>query len=336
MFTRYSFILLLLTTAPLFSAIIEKPESEKTFFGLKASDFFVTHSFLAKPALTEIAFLGNIHNNDRYVLKQRTTDFCFTSIVREMVVASIAKTIRMRANDVTIIPVHYPFPGRLDPEKPATLHTFVPGVDLRELPEHYHKPYLKQTTKPERIKGLQKAMISDMARHPDLPILVAFDTFVADNDRHPGNILYDEESNHYFAIDMEQTFTNNIAQYAHALFELLIKEKLEQAKQEKKVEEEKEKKADLLSTEEINALKVYQFTLKTLIPLYPPETIFARIAQARIEAGIENHEESGEIEKALQQTIQDNYDSCIQTVASLDVLLKNYEKLSEEIPNQEL
>jgi len=326
MFLRYSFMFLLLTTAPLFSAIDQKPESEKTFFSLKASDFFVTHSYFNPPSSAQIAILGNIHNNDKYIIKQKTIDRVFTCVIREKIVADMAEKmtekIGIYANKVIIVPAHCPFPGKYDLEKPASLIAFVPGTVVCNLPEHYHKPNLKQANNPKRIRGLQKEMINDMARHPDLPILVAFDTFTGHNDRHPENLFYDEKSDHYFAIDLESGFYNNIAEHAHALFEQMIKDKKQ--KEEKEEEEEKKEKKANLSTEEINALTAYQSTLKTLIPIYPPEIIFSKIAQSRIEAGIEDHEESGKMEEALQQTIQDNYDSCKLVVASLDALLKMY------------
>ncbi len=360
MFTHYFFIFLLLTTAPVFSAvqepIIEKPaiqeaESEKTFFGLKASDFFVTHSFFNEESSAQIAFLMNIHNHDdKYLIKQRTTKTypdgkllrIFTSVPREKILANMAeefsamteKKHKVIANKVEIVPAHYPFPGKYNLEKPASLIAFVPGIAVCDLPEGYHKPNLKQfdsdyphSRAPEKL-GLQRRMINDMARHPNLPPLVAFDTFTAYKDRRPANLMYEEKTNRYYAIDMENGFEHNLAKHALRLVIQMIKEKQEEKKQED------EKESASLSLQEIDALKIYQSTLKKLIPMYPPEIIFSKIAQARIEAGIEDHEESSEKEKELQQTIQDNYNSCIQTVASLDALLKMYATVPAEILSQ--
>jgi len=283
-------------------------ELKADFFDLPKSDFFLEHFYFKKNSNTNIAELKDCYNN-KFILKQPVDDNVFGVVVREKVAADIALSVGIGVNNVAIVPVGYSFAGKEIVDKPATLHSFVPGVVVRSIFKKGYGPDIRQhrSRKGEKQAGFRRVIIKDMALNSDLAALVAFDTFTANHDRHQKNYFYDEDKNRFFAIDLETSFCTNIAQYAYRFFKQMV-----------------ENDDRDLSLDEINGLIIYQATLKKLIKMYPPKIIYLKIAEARRQAGIASDRESCYYEEKKQGRIQDNYNSCSQLVAVLDILLKNY------------
>ncbi len=275
------------------------------------SDFVLIDFYFKKNTSTNIAILKNL--DDKFILKQVTNDKATSVVIKEKVAADIAESIGIAAHKIIIIPIGRSFEGKKIIDKPATLHSFVPGVIARTFFQDGHGPDIRQynrSGKQGSQRGLRRVTITDMARHPDLSALVAFDTFIANHDRSPRNYFYDEKKDCYFAIDLASSFSVNIAQYAYDLFSDMVK----------KNKEEK------LSSDEINGLVIYQSILKKLITLYPPEVIYAQMVKAMREANLTSYIENRRFIRKRRRFVQANYDSCKQVVAVLDILLKNHTK----------
>src|SRR5207249_10025139 len=107
---------------------------------------------------------------------------------------------------------------------PATVHTLVPGqsVESLNLDVDIHQRMRRENTPmwhkwgplPPEKAGLTLKVIQNMAKHDDLPSIVAFDTFVGNADRSRPNLFYDSATDHYFGIDMAASFCSELGKVA--------------------------------------------------------------------------------------------------------------------------
>jgi len=150
-----------------------------------------------------------------------------------------------------------------------------------------------------------------MSFHPDLAEIAAFDTFIANGDRHRGNFFYDPTSNHYYAIDLESSFNKNLAVYACGLIRSMIDS------------------PEIVSPQELRGLLVYRNTLKKLLSKHSPQYLYGRLVFFASHAGGGRSSQSF---KALmdsqlkkhERAIRDNYYFCQKLIILLDKLFKKY------------
>lgn len=266
---------------------------------------------------TRIAVLKHI-NGKEFIVKQeqRKSLRSHLTVAREELGVYVAHSIKVFTNHIKAIPDHCEFPGKSDNTVPATLHTFVPGIKVSTLPKELRpfKVCIQQTVKPSVPKhkwGLTRTIIQNMAQHPDLPCIVALDTFIANADRHRGNFFYDLKTDHYFVIDLESSFNKNLASYACTLIKtMLSNEKLS------------------LSLAELEALDLYRSTLKKLIKLHTPEKLYNKLIEYAIRNGLLakiNRHALFTTTKPYRKAINENYTSCIELVELLDQLLQKHD-----------
>lgn len=268
------------------------------------------------PHNTHISVLQD-DNGKKFVVKQETRDVLtwHLSAARDKLGALVARSIYVLANRVEIIPSYATFPGKRSLQHPATLHEFVPGIQIAFLPERLARfqksiQQFKKPSMPEDKWGLTEIVIGNMSCHEDLPRMVALDTFLANADRNDKNYFYDEESNHFFAIDFESSFQKNIACYACGCIQSIIKAK-----------------EPINSIRIMRGLKRYRNVLNELIRLYTPDDLHEKLVQFALEGGILSRALKTDVEKKLErygQAIRDNYDSCKQLVILLDQLILKY------------
>jgi len=256
---------------------------------------------------TSIAVLAN-DNNNKFIIKQKLF-FNSLTFALEKLGSEVAQSVNICVNQVRILPSNYSFIGKKT-GLPATLHTFVPGVQIISLPKHLYKykVCLRQVINEnpcepgqKKIWGFSRKLISFMALHEDFPKIVALDTFMANHDRQGENLFYDARIDHFFLIDFGCALRVNLAENVYRSFlEMLQDENV------------------TFSAKEIKSLIVYRNMLKCLIKKYDPELLNAKIdefiKQAKIAVLRTSH-----IEKRV---IVDNYNSCIKVVHILDKLLK--------------
>ena len=162
--------------------------------------------------------------------------------------AKVGESIGVKINHVEIFPPHSPFLRSVDkfPDQIKTLHTLVPGNEVRKMPDVDIK-----------IKcGLKnKSKLRNITKLKDLYKIVALDLFLDNADRHNGNLFYDPDKDHFYAIDMDAIYVRQhlIATTACEFVEGLHREKLS-------------------SQEKITLINIYK-ALQKLILLYPPEKL---------------------------------------------------------------
>jgi hypothetical protein len=265
---------------------------------------------------TSVAVLEH-RKGAKFIVKQETRNplYLHLSVVRDKLGAFVAESVGVEANHIRILPAGCVFAGKRSDELPASLHTFVPGVPVHELPKELKalKVFIQQPVKASIHKkewGLTRRVIHDMSLHPDLPKIVALDTFIANIDRHKGNFFYDISSDHFFLIDLESSFNKNVGAYACRCIASMMCNKDEQ-----------------VSVQELGALESYRDMLKLLLELHSPESLYRIMVEYAFEAGILSHSPKKRVVKELslyEQSMKKNYDSCIALVLLLDQLIAQY------------
>lgn len=212
---------------------------------LQADDFF-TPPLQQIRCFNRIIFVEDAHKK-QFVLKYPRNPNC---AVNDALGSVVGKFIGTHINDVKIFPPQSPSLNSVDkyPTKIKTLHTVVPGNEVRKMRDALGYFSIKT--------GLNtKAKLRKIIKHKDLCKIIALDIFLNNGDRHNGNIFYDKDSNRFYAIDMDAIFR---------------KKRLLAIKARKFIEDLNTKK---LSCQEKIALKKLSQALRALMKQYPPKTL---------------------------------------------------------------
>ncbi len=246
---------------------------------------------------------------NKFILKQMMNSIF--AAIKEKLVSHIAYLVKIPANQVKIIPWDISFIGKGIAKFPATLHTFAPGVPAKYLPEHLRKYSfsLKQVVNEKsskKILGFNRTIVSRMSLHDDLPEIVALDTFFANKGRHANNFFYDEESDHFCAIDFESSLRKDLVANVYKFFSAIAEDK----------------NSDF-SREEIKGLVIYRDMLKKLVDTYNPKFLSSLMDELIKFSKIELIENCKEEKKLYNDMLIDNHTICIKIVQVLDIILKN-------------
>ena len=197
--------------SPLFSFVSKRDYAEAIFIsGVESKNCFISY--------VEI-------KGQKYIVKQKKRFKHQLAVVREALSAYIAQDLDI-APLIQIIPADTNIAGKINVMWPATLQTVAPGNEVRSLVDSkYYALSLKQIYKNHVSldkKGLTEKIISQMTWHWQLPIMVGLDLFIANVDRHCGNIFYDIQTDRFFAIDMDTTFNCDLSMLAYNKLKLMI------------------------------------------------------------------------------------------------------------------
>jgi hypothetical protein len=116
--------------------------------------------------------------------------------IHEALGAYVGASLGMRINKVKIIPPHMRCVGK-DDDCVATIHTCVPGKEVE---------YIDNMNSRIDIKGglTCSQHLQCLVEHDELCSIVALDIFLDNFDRHNGNLFFDAQTNHFYAIDMDR------------------------------------------------------------------------------------------------------------------------------------
>jgi hypothetical protein len=142
----------------------------------------------------------------KYIIKQKksTCQRKLMGVVRDAVMAHCAQDF-INAHRVAIIPAGKAFPGKPRTDWPATIHTIAPGKMIKEQKSRYRHMDIKQAD-----VGFRREMLSWISEHKMLMLIVAYDTFLCNHDRHRGNLFYNPTDDSFCAIDMDSAFKHNL------------------------------------------------------------------------------------------------------------------------------
>ena len=188
--------------------------------------------------------------------------------VREVLASYVAESVNIPMSRTRILPKELLFPGKRFPEKCGTLQTCALGVNKFHITLHLEQ---RMKNLPLKEQGLTRQVIKSMALHPDLPLIVALDTFISNPDRSGNNLFYDAKTDRFCGIDLELAFKlpcrRDLSAIAccHIVDMILKKVKLDQ--------------------KELNALKSYTQTLKELFEKNPPILLYKILKSVALKAG---------------------------------------------------
>lgn len=186
----------------------------------------------------------------------------------EVLGTSIAASIDVACNHVELVPADKCPRYKLFKDRPATLHSLVPGAPLDEESRPRFKVKQSYRHTADKKRGLTLDIIRDMAKHPQLPKLVALDTFIGNIDRHRGNIIYDGDKDKLYAIDFGDIMKVNLCRIAIKNIKAIRNKKYSLKKRERA------------------ALLEYRNTLEQLSQLHKPFRLYRSLVRLIRQAGI--------------------------------------------------
>jgi len=225
----------------------------------------VPYKFLESQKSSYIVFVKDDEGN-HYIIKQEKSVMLGKQMraICEALCAHISLSLDIPSQYVRIIPVNVPFPGKFITKRVGTIHSLVPGETIRSNPNGlYAKLDIKQSTDKDLLfeqQGFNEKTIYWMSQHHQLPLIVALDTFVGNKDRNKANILYDVESNSFYAIDMALMY--DIQSSSKPVAQIACDHVVAMIEQNKR-----------FSEKELEALQAYRLMLKKLVHYYPPQTM---------------------------------------------------------------
>jgi hypothetical protein len=173
------------------------------------------------------SFISYVMINGRmYIVKQKKdVGKQRASAMREALAAYIAQDLAI-AHSVIIISAEDDITGKVNAQVPATLHTIAEGKTVRKQPESkYYRLCLKQRSPQGELgpdRWLTEEIIDQMTWHEQLPTIIALDLFLSNTDRHGGNLFYDEVTDRFCAIDMDNIFRRDLPELACQKLDIMI------------------------------------------------------------------------------------------------------------------
>jgi hypothetical protein len=246
----------------------------------------------------------------KYIVKQKKSN-CqrkLMGVVRDAVMAHFAENF-INAHRVAIIPAGKAFIGKPRADWPATIHTIAPGKMIKEQKSRYTPMKIKQAD-----TGFRRDMLSWMSEHEMLMLIVAYDTFFCNHDRHRGNLFYDGMNDSFCAIDMDSSFKYNLCALSCKNFKTMLKSR-----------------KDFFKAKEIRALIKFKELLQFLINRHnPADTVRMYdyfIKKAGLVEGAACFLPKFALEiKNNKKVIMDSYQDVKRLVKIVDTLIRKYQK----------
>ena len=277
--------------------------------------------FLEHQKHSYVVFVHDTHGNE-YLVKQEHSAFIQSQFnaVFEKLTSHMAAITGISCQEVELLPIGFCFPGKFFSDRTATLHKKLPGKTMRELNNYFFGSSfsIKQNNKPTSSRiGFSAHVIKHMSKHPDLPPITAFDTFMGNRDRNGANILFDGE--HFYAIDTALIHDTkygktSVGQLACNYIESLLNG------QNKNIFEE----------QEYRSLVSYRDVLQKLVELFPPFKTYALLERFVEQSGLKRvygaDPEFLSIMNTYKERIRIAYAETEKLIGLLTKLLKNANK----------
>ncbi|HLW72927.1 MAG TPA: hypothetical protein VKR54_02670 [Candidatus Babeliales bacterium] len=184
-----------------------------------ASNVFFTLPFKQIACVKRVIFVEDA-NNQKFILKYPRSP---NHALNDALGAHVGESIGTNINHVKIFPPHDSSLSSVDrfPDQIKTVHTLVPGNELKKLGNINNKIKIKSGL-------INKSKLKNLTKHKDLYKIMALDIFLNNWDRHNSNLFYDIENDHFYAIDMDAIFCRQrlLATTACNFIKSLHKEKL--------------------------------------------------------------------------------------------------------------
>lgn len=261
-------------------------------------------SFLYDP-LTDKTFLIK-QKGEGYTKKRRMLE-----VVRELLGCDMADILQLRGQKVWVLPANLLFVGKFYDNEIATLHEVVPGKRVQDCPEWRHLN-IRQRREGNMGLGITRSVVQNMARHPDLPGIVAFDTATGNCSRHRENYFYDEYTKHFYMIDMGGCYKRGQLVGSCRSVESMLNDH-----------------ALYFSKDEVCALRAYRAVLQSIQKIYPQELMQEKLQHFIVQSGIPL-DIVEEIVQSISKILVPSYESLDKLIHLLHMLIDSktyYQKL---------
>ncbi len=203
-------------------------------------------------------------DNSQFLIKQRMAcgvHAVFMTVV-ETFGAYVAQTVGIPGNRVSLVAAREQCPFAELTKYPATLHTFMPGAEVKTVKRFADVSFNLRCTRKngKGVCGLTHQHVKNMALHPDLPKIMAVDTFIG-NKRHGANLLYDERADRFYAIDFGATLRSSFGKASVKQLSGILAN------------------ADSFNGAEIEALFSYYKTLKRLLKMHSLQSLMRKLQE---------------------------------------------------------
>lgn len=238
-----------------------------------------------------------------FMLKQQqptASSWMQYTLILEDVAARIAEEMKVPANHVRILPPCSSFALTPYPQLPSTIHTYIEGTHSRDL------NIMQNTRKgtPTENRGLTLEVIQNMSKNRTLPIIVGFDTFIGNTDRHRNNIKYCASTDGYIGIDHGDIFRPIVKVAIDRVKKLVVNN-------------------TKLAPHVLQGLKEYRDMLRKLYKNYPMEKIERYLAEATKVSKLDQYGalfKESEV-RVLKDYEQENINLTPELIKNVDTLL---------------
>ncbi|MFP4338420.1 MAG: hypothetical protein ACLFQP_10865, partial [Halothece sp.] len=251
-----------------------------------------------KQGMTGTARFVKDREGNNFVLKQAVNPLFLYQGTSEVIASEIGNNAGINVNKSKIIPANVKTKLKTIQGLGGTLHGAVAGENLHDIGGEYQGLRFVQRD------GLTRNHVKQMSRHPDLPKIVALDTFVGNRDRSRSNLFYDKKSDRFSGIDLGDSFRHT------PFFEASLPKKARKNFEKMDFSQ--------FSPEERQAAQSYLDTLKQLHKDNSPQSISQKYRNyIRLEGGgldvlrqyvsikdiFENHKESAKLISVLESKL---------------------------------
>lgn len=260
----YVYVLMMLFAVPAYGRIITSADGYQFVTALGTRNSFISIVRKMSEVYSPIDDNDPLANKEGlYIVKQKKGYFMHEQKIQAYSVfdalgASIVESVGFPGNDIWIIPANLEFPGKHFSKRAATLHSFIKAVPTLKSRMFNGVQVNQMTLATESTRrGLRLEVVKSMPAHSDLPMLCAIDTYVGNDDRCCNNLVYDAESDHFFAFDFTEAFTAPLCKLA--------------------MKRLKEMDVKILNPYDKESLIAYRNSLLTILTRNSPSKLFKRI-----------------------------------------------------------
>lgn len=221
-----------------------------------------------KRSLNSIIHFLEAADGSQYVVKQykyTPIGILLATTITELVANDIGQTVGVPLDVTNLIPIGVACIGK-ETHMPASLHVHAPGVRFDKF---HHATYKAFSICQKDTTGLTRDIVRWMSLHSDLAKIVAYDTFIGNNDRNNRNLFYDVTTDSFMGIDMGAAFCRDLCKPSQGVIRALL-----------------EGDEEPITREEHESLIVYRNTLTSLVKNYCPSMIEAMLDTYAQDSGI--------------------------------------------------
>ena len=224
--------------------------------------------------------------------------------VLETLNSYIANILEIPSQKVWIVPTSLDIPGKNDIGCAGSLHSFIKGEKLDEC--YSMRSIFNLYKSRSAPHNVLRQIIFKLSRRLGMAPIFALDTFIGNPDRIKKNVIYDKKEDICYAIDMGSAFGRNYAELINEIMKSWVPDEM------------------VFDEQEHTALTIYRDTLKKAVELFPAE--YLHLLSNKLCQEVKTSIKETEILKKTNKMMKQHYQSCVELVKTLDMILTHCKK----------